>query len=92
MTTLPKTICVFNAISYQIINGIFCIQFSSVHAQSCLTLCDPMNCSTPGLPVLITRQKNLCLLETTLLYSRMAPCYDLYVCAPSPSHKSYVET
>ena len=25
------------------------LQFSSV-AQSCLTLCDPMNCSTPGLP------------------------------------------
>ena len=25
-------------------------QFSSV-SQSCLTLCDPMNCSTPGLPV-----------------------------------------
>ena len=28
----------------------FKLQFSSV-AQSCLTLCDPMNCSTPGLPV-----------------------------------------
>ena len=26
------------------------IQFNSV-AQSCLTLCDPMNCSMPGLPV-----------------------------------------
>ena len=26
------------------------VQFSSV-AHSCLTLCDPMNCSTPGLPV-----------------------------------------
>ena len=26
------------------------VQFSSV-AQSCLTLCDPMNCSTPGLSV-----------------------------------------
>ena len=26
------------------------VQLSSV-AQSCLTLCDPMNCSTPGLPV-----------------------------------------
>ena len=26
------------------------VQFSSV-AQSCLTLCDPMNFSTPGLPV-----------------------------------------
>ena len=29
---------------------IYCHQFSSV-AQSCLTLCDPMNRSTPGLPV-----------------------------------------
>ena len=27
-----------------------CVQLSSV-AQSCPTLCDPMNCSTPGLPV-----------------------------------------
>ena len=27
-----------------------CIQFSSV-AQSCPTLCDPMDCSTPGFPV-----------------------------------------
>ena len=26
------------------------VQFSSV-TQSCLNLCDPMNCSTPGLPV-----------------------------------------
>ena len=26
------------------------VQFSSV-SQSCLTLCDPLNCSTPGLPV-----------------------------------------
>ena len=25
------------------------VQFSSV-SQSCLTLCDPMNCSIPGLP------------------------------------------
>ena len=28
----------------------YIIQFSSV-TQSCLTLCDPMNRSTPGLPV-----------------------------------------
>ena len=26
------------------------VQFSSV-AQSCLTVCDPMDCSMPGLPV-----------------------------------------
>ena len=29
---------------------VFTFQFSSV-AQSCLTLCDPVNCSTPGLPL-----------------------------------------
>ena len=29
---------------------LFLVQFSSV-AQSCLTLCDPMDCSMPGLPV-----------------------------------------
>ena len=28
----------------------YSVQFSSV-TQSCLTLCDPINCSTPGLPV-----------------------------------------
>ena len=28
----------------------YSVQFSSV-AQLCLTLCDPMNCSTPGTPV-----------------------------------------
>ena len=28
----------------------YSVQFSSV-IQSCLTLCDPVNCSTPGLPV-----------------------------------------
>ena len=32
------------------IKNVYSVQFSSV-AQSCLTLCDPMNCSTPGLPV-----------------------------------------
>ena len=28
----------------------YSVQFTSV-AQSCPTLCDPMNCSTPGLPI-----------------------------------------
>ena len=32
------------------INWLKFIQFSSV-AQSCRTLCDPVDCSTPGLPV-----------------------------------------
>ena len=39
MKLMPITACSRNS-----------VQFSSV-AQSCPTLCDPMNCSTPGLPV-----------------------------------------
>ena len=37
-----------NLVTFTFINHL--VQFSSV-AQSCLTLCDPMNRSTPGLPV-----------------------------------------
>ena len=37
--------------SFVLCNFVFLVlQFSSV-AQSCPTLCNPMNCSTPGLPV-----------------------------------------
>ena len=36
--------------SVKCIDWVNLVQFSSV-AQSCPTLCDPMNCSTPGLPV-----------------------------------------
>ena len=38
------------AISLKSSDFFFSVQFSSV-AQSCPTLCDPMDCSTPGLPV-----------------------------------------
>ena len=43
-------------LSFWLVYGFLCwaeafkFQFSSV-AQSCPTLCDPMNCNTPGLPV-----------------------------------------
>ena len=39
-----------NVCSYSTFESYCSVQFSSV-AQSCLTLCDPMNRSTPGLPV-----------------------------------------
>ena len=32
------------------------VQFSSV-AQSCLTFCDPMNCSKAGIPILYHHQE-----------------------------------
>ena len=47
-TTFRKAI--INSISYPYQFKDIHIQFSSV-AQSCLTLCNPMNRSTPGLPV-----------------------------------------
>ena len=50
-------LCLFCCLTYKVIVTVFInsiymrsVQFSSV-AQSCLTLCDSMNCSTPGLPV-----------------------------------------
>ena len=44
ITNRDSTDKMWNMLSYAISS------FSSV-AQSCLTLCDPKNCSTPGLPV-----------------------------------------
>ena len=46
VSTVSPSIC------HEVMGPDFCasVQFSSV-AQSCATLCDPMNCSTPGLPV-----------------------------------------
>ena len=41
------------------------VQFSSV-AQSCLTLFDHMNCSTPGLPVKYPFDNKLTFLDKTI--------------------------
>ena len=43
-----KTLLLF--LLYLVHSVLSSVQFSSV-AQSCPTLCDPMNCSTPALPV-----------------------------------------
>ena len=54
------------------------VQFSSV-AQSCLTLCDPMNCSTPGFPVLTNSQSSLKLMsiESVMPSSHLILCHPL---------------
>ena len=51
-------------------------QFSSV-AQSCLTLCDPMDCSTPGLPI----RNSWSLLKLMSIESVM-PFNHLFLCCP----------
>ena len=54
----------------------FSVQFSSV-AQSCLTLCDPMNHSTPGLP--ITNSQSSSKLMPT---ESVMPTNHLLLCSP----------
>ena len=60
------------------------IQFSSV-AQSCPTLCNPMNCSMPGLP--ITNSQNLpklMSLESVMPSSHLILCHPLFLLPPIP--------
>ena len=46
--TLPTKVGTVKAMAFAVV--MYGCEFSSV-TQSCPTLCDPMNCSTPGLPV-----------------------------------------
>ena len=50
-------------------------QFSSV-AQSCPTLCDPMDCSKPGLPVITNSQSllNLMSIESVMPFNHLILC------------------
>ena len=62
-------------------------QFSSV-AQSCLTLCDPLNCSTPGLPVCHQLRRLLKLMSIELvmpssLSSSVVPFSSCLQCSPA---------
>ena len=62
-------------------------QFSSV-AQSCPTLCDPMDCSTPGLPSLsITNSRSLLKpmsIESVMPSSHLILCHPLLRLPPIP--------
>ena len=54
------------------------VQFSSV-TQSCLTLCEPMSCSTPGLPVQPNSRSppKLMSIESVMPSSHLIFCYPL---------------
>ena len=54
------------------------VQFSSV-AKLCLSLCNPMNCSTPGLPVITNSQsppKPMCI-ESVMPFNHLFLCHPL---------------
>ena len=61
------------------------VQFNSV-AQSCPTLCDPMNHSTPGLPVHPISQSSLRFMsiESVMLSSHLILCHPLLLLPPIP--------
>ena len=66
------------------------VYFSSV-AQSCLTLCDPMNRITPGLPVITNSWRSLTLtsIESAMPSSHLILCPPLLLLPPNPSqHQS----
>jgi len=57
---------------------IYSVQFSSV-IQSCPTLCDPMNCNTPGLPVhhQLPEFNQLMCIESVMPSSHLIHCHPL---------------
>ena len=61
------------------------VQFSSV-AQSCPTLCNPTNCSTPGLPVHHQLRSSLRLtsIESVMPSSHLILCRPLLLLPPVP--------
>ena len=69
----------------KISDSIRSVQFSSV-AQSCLTLCHPMNCSTPGLPVHHQLRSSLKLMsiESVMPSSHLILCRPLLFLSPIP--------
>ena len=48
-------------------------QFSSV-AQLCPTLCDPMDCSTPGFPVITNSQNLFKLMSIESVFLQVSKC------------------
>ena len=73
-------LCLFCCLAYRVI-----IQFSSV-AQSCPTLCNPMNCSMPtSLSITNTRSSlRLTSIESVMLSSSLILCRPLLFLPPIP--------
>ena len=65
---------------------LFSVQFSLI-AQSCPTLCDPMNCRTPGLLLSITNSRSspkLMCIKLVMPSSHLILCRPLFLLPPIP--------
>ena len=76
---LPKNLgsCIHSPFSWTCSINASSVQFSSV-TQSCLSFCDPMDCSTPGFPV----HHQLPELAQTLVQKSVMPSNHLILCRP----------
>ena len=63
----------------------YSVQFSSV-AQLCLTLCNPMNCSMPGLLSITNSRSSLRLksIKSGMPSSHLILCHPLFLLPPIP--------
>ena len=68
-----------------VVKHVVIVQFSSV-AQSCLTLCDPMNCSTLGLLSITISQSSLKLtpIKSVMPSSHLIFCHPLFLLPSIP--------
>jgi len=71
---------------FGVVQSLSSVQFSLV-AQSCPTLCDPMNRSTPGLPALRVHSQSslrLSFIESVMPSSHLILCRPLLLLPPIP--------
>ena len=84
LTLYPK-MC--NSSSFQVLKFSWRnnIQFSSV-TQSCQTLCNPTNCSMPGLPAITNSRSllKLMFIESVMPFSHLILCHPLLLLPPIP--------
>ena len=69
--------CIYSCHLFLISSASVSVQFTSV-SQSCPTLCDPMDCSTPGFPV----HHQLLELTQTMSIESVMPSNHLILCRP----------
>ena len=92
MSTEPRPLLTYPCSLFILLHKFHCIparfnnfQFSSI-VQSCPTLCDPMNRSTPGLPVHHQSWSSLKLtcIESVMPSSHLILCRPLFLLPPIP--------
>ena len=78
---------IFGVVSKMLLPYPRSFQFSSVHSLSCVRLCDPMKCSTPGLPVhhQLPDLPKLMSLESVMPSNHLILCCPLLLLPPIPS-------